>query len=157
MPGLLTIQQYTSRPVTRRAYNQTAQTTLACAKRRHVNAVHLRPCVQPRKLLPHVCYARETGSVEPAAENFMAAVGKFSPFEDVEPVTLKQLQKQGQEETLPAGFKLAEEGLAPAACYVLLQTCFLRSNGEGDVPCTSRSSPQLECNTHTSIDSAFSD
>ena len=155
MPGLLTSQQYTSRPAATRLYRQTALLT-ACAKRLRVHTLQPRCRVQPRKLLRLICSAMETGSVDPAAKTFMAVVGKSSAFEGVEPATLKQLQNQGQEETLPAGFKIAEEGLAPSACYVLLQSCFLRSNGEGDTSCKPKAQPYTKCKTHILIHEFFS-
>ena len=64
-------------------------------------------------------------------QEFLTVASKDSPFKDVEAAILRDLYHHGQEETLPSGHKLAEEGVLPTACYILLRSCFLRKNGEG--------------------------
>lgn len=79
------------------------------------------------------CASSDTGNspVDKTAQDFLTVASRSSPFQDVEATVLTDLYNRGQEETLPAGYKLSEEGAAPTACHVLLHSCFLKSNGEG--------------------------
>lgn len=66
------------------------------------------------------------------AQDFLTVASKQSLFKDVEATVLGDLYHQGQAENLPVGHKLAVEGATPTAFYVLLHSCFLKRNGEGE-------------------------
>lgn len=70
--------------------------------------------------------------VDKTAQDFLTVASKASPLKDVGATVLTDLCNKGQEENLPAGYKLSEEGAAPTACHILLHSCFLRSDGEGN-------------------------
>lgn len=134
MPGLLIPVSNTPVPASLRCNLGRLRLCTATAARNQVTRLPRCGVTWRSKSTSTACSASsDTGNspVGNTAHDFLAVASRASPFQDVGATILTDLCTKGQEETLPAGYKLSEEGAAPTACHVLLHSCFLRSNGEG--------------------------
>ena len=136
MPGLLIPVKNSPVPALLRSSHSHLRLFTATTARNHTR-LPPRSVASRSKLPSTACKASsETGNfpVDKTAQDFLTVASKASPFKDAGATVLTDLCSKGQEETLPAGYKLSEAGAAPTACHVLLHSCFLRSNGEGKSP-----------------------
>lgn len=59
---------------------------------------------------------------------------KVAPFTSVNIAALEALAQELSEEGLPAGYKMAAEGVPPETCFFLLSSgTFLKRNNEGEL------------------------
>ena len=133
MPGLLIAVKNTPFPALLR-YSHSHLRLFRASNSRHRGRLSPRSVISRSKSAPTACKAnseRDIFPVDRTAQEFLTIASKVSPFKNVGATVLRDLSNEGQEETLPAGYKLAEEGARPTDCHVLLHGCFLRSNGEG--------------------------
>lgn len=135
MAGLLIPVKHARFPALLRSTHRDRRLFSASIARRGVTRLSSHSVIPRSKSTPTACKAsseRDSAPVDRAAQNFLTVASEASPFRDVGATALTDLSIKGQEETLRAGHKLAEEGTQPTACHVLLHDCFLRSNGEGE-------------------------
>ena len=134
MAGLLIPVKNARFPALLRSTHRDRRLFSASIARRGVTRLSSHSVISRSKSTPSACKAsseRDNAPVDTAAQNFLTVASEASPFKDVGATALTGLSNKGQEETLRAGHKLAEEGAQPTACHVLLHDCFLKSNGEG--------------------------
>ena len=134
MPGLLIPVQYTPVAAVSRCNHGPTRVCTVAAVRPLARRLCPRSVLSRSKCTAVTCRAssgKESNPTGQSAQDFLTVASKVAPFKDVDAGVLRELCDKGQEGTLPSGYKLAEEGIEPTACYVLLHGCFLRSNGEG--------------------------
>ena len=135
MPGLLIPVKHSPVPALLRCNHGHVRLCAATTAQTHVTRLPPRGVASRSKSTSTVCKASsEKGSspVDKTAGDFLTMTSNASPFKDVGATVLTDLFNKGQQINLPAGYKLSEEGAAPTACHILLHSCFLRSDGEGD-------------------------
>ena len=131
MPGLLIPVKNTPVPALLRYSHGNLRSCTAPTAQERVTRPLPRSVAPRSKSTATTCKASSATENYKTGQDFLTVASKASPFKDAGATVLTDLFNKGQEETLPAGYKLSEAGAAPTACHLLLHSCFLRSNGEG--------------------------
>ena len=74
----------------------------------------------------------QDATVTDTPQDLVSMLGRATALKTADTAALESIAQQGSEEELPANYKLAGEGMAPAACHFLLSHgAFLKKNNEG--------------------------